>query len=105
MSMQNVASPIFSLAPPKRNSLTHVPGDEGWPVIGKTLHVLADPKGLIEQNAARYGLVYRSHMFGEPNVVLLGPEGNEFVLLDQQKLFSSMYGWGAILGRPFPRGR
>jgi cytochrome P450 len=104
MSMQNVASPVFSLAPPRRNSLTHIPGDEGWPVIGKTLHVLADPKGFIEQNAARYGLVYRSHMFGEPNVVLLGPEGNELVLLDQQKLFSSMHGWGSILGLLFPRG-
>ena len=104
MSMQNVASPVFSLAPPRRNSLTHIPGDEGWPVIGKTLHVLADPKGFIERNAARYGLVYRSHMFGEPTVVLLGPEGNELVLLDQQKLFSSMHGWGAILGLLFPRG-
>src|SRR6202000_2168206 len=60
--------------------------------------------GFIERNAAKYGLVYRSHMFGEPHVVLLGPEGNEFVLLDPEKLFFSMHGWGAILGRLFPRG-
>ena len=104
MSMQNVASPAIAFTPPKRNSLTHIPGDEGWPIIGKTLEVLADPKGHIERHAAKYGLVYRSHMFGETSVVVLGPEANELVLFDQAKLFSSTLGWGAILGRLFPRG-
>jgi cytochrome P450 len=104
MSMQSVATPAFSLTPPKRNTLTHIPGNEGWPIIGKTLQVLADPKGFIEKNAARYGLVYRTHMFGETSISLLGPEANELVLFDQAKLFSSTHGWGAILGRLFPRG-
>ena len=49
MSMQSVASPAFTFTPPKRNSLTHIPGDEGWPLIGKTLDVLADPKGQAER--------------------------------------------------------
>src|SRR5580692_2032620 len=105
MSMQSVASPAtLGLTPPKRNSLTHIPGDEGWPVIGKTLDVLADPKGQIERSAAKYGLVYRSHIFGEPSVVLLGPEANELVLFDQAKQFSSTHGWGQVLGLLFPRG-
>jgi cytochrome P450 len=43
-------------------------------------------------------------MFGETSISLLGPEANELVLFDQAKLFSSTYGWGAILGRLFPRG-
>ena len=30
---------------PKRNELTHIPGDEGWPIIGMTFKTLADPKG------------------------------------------------------------
>ena len=74
MSMQSVASPAIALTPPKRNSLTHIPGDEGWPLIGKTLEVLADPKGHVERHAAKYGLVYRNHVFGETSLVLLGPE-------------------------------
>src|ERR1700692_2502149 len=94
MSLQNVAPPAITLPPPKRNSLTHIPGDEGWPLIGKTLEVLADPKGQVERQAAKYGLVYRSHIFGETSLVLLG----------QAKLFSSTHGWGRILGRLFPRG-
>src|SRR4249920_1505286 len=104
MSMQHVASPAISFTPPKRNSLTHIPGDEGWPVIGKTLEVLADPKGHVEAHSKKYGLVYRSHVFGETSIVLLGPEANELVLFDQAKQFSSTHGWGRILGLLFPRG-
>src|SRR5580692_20845 len=104
MPMQSVASPAISFTPPRRNSLTHIPGDEGWPIIGKTLEVLADPKRHVENNAAKYGLVYRSHLFGETSLVLLGPEANELVLFDQAKQFSSTHGWGRILGLLFPRG-
>jgi len=104
MTMQGVAPAVLAFTPPKRNSLTHIPGDEGWPIIGKTLDVLADPKGHIEQMAAKYGLVYRSHIFGETSLSLLGPEANELVLFDQAKLFSSAHGWGRILGLLFPRG-
>src|SRR5580698_7263791 len=104
MSMQSLPSPPISLKPPKRNALTHIPGDEGWPIIGKTLEVLADPKGHVEKHSAKYGLVYRSHLFGETSLVLLGPEANELVLFDQSKLFSSTLGWGRILGLLFPRG-
>src|SRR3954449_4731630 len=104
MSMQSVVSPAITLTPPKRNSLTHIPGDEGWPIIGKTLDVLADPKGHVERMSAKYGLVYRSHIFGETSLVLLGPEANELVLFDQAKLFSSTHGWGQVLGLLFPRG-
>ena len=99
-----MASPALSLTPPRRNALTHIPGDEGWPIIGKTLQVLADPKGHVERNAAKYGPVYRTHMFGETNVVLLGPEANELVLFDQAKLFSSTHGWGRSSACLFPRG-
>jgi len=104
MSMQNVASQAIPLTPPKRNSLKHIPGDEGWPLIGKTLEVLADPKGQVERMHAKYGPVYRSHVFGETSINLLGPEANELLLFDQAKQFSSTHGWGMILGRLFPRG-
>ncbi|MGY4499952.1 hypothetical protein ACVWYH_003883 [Bradyrhizobium sp. GM24.11] len=104
MSMQNVATPELGYTAPKRNELTHIPGDEGWPIVGMTFKVLADPKGHIERNGAKYGLVYRTHIFGETNIVLLGPEANELVLFDQQKLFSSTHGWSKVLGLLFPRG-
>jgi hypothetical protein len=95
MSMQNVA-PALPFTAPRRNELTHIPGDEGWPIIGKTLEVLADPKGHIEKTAAKYGLVFRSHMFGETSIVLLGPEANELVMFDQAKLSPPSTAGGAF---------
>src|SRR5712672_3298548 len=104
MSMQSAASPAITLNPPRRDLLAHIPGDEGWPVIGRTLAILADPKGEVERMAAKHGLVYRSRVLGETSITVLGPEANELVLFDQTKLFSSTYGWETILGRLFPRG-
>ena len=104
MSLQTVVSPATILMPPKRSSLTHIPGDEGWPIIGRTLTILADPKGEVERMAAKHGLVYRSRVLGETSITLLGPEANELVLFDQSRLFSSTHGWETVLGRLFPRG-
>jgi cytochrome P450 len=107
MSMQGVApSPALRTVttPPRRTALAHIPGEEGWPIVGRTLQILADPKGEVERMAAKYGPVYRSRVLGETSVSFLGPEGNEFVLFDQTKLFSSTHGWETILGRLFPRG-
>jgi cytochrome P450 len=105
MSMQSAATfPEIALRPPRRQALSHIPGDEGWPVIGRTLAVLADPKGEVERMAAKYGHVYRTRVLGETSITALGPEANELVLFDQNRLFSSTHGWGTILGRLFPRG-
>src|SRR5262245_28599465 len=87
--------------PPPRGALAHIPGDQGWPLVGHTLNVLADPKGFVERRVARYGLVYRSRVFGETNVTLLGPNANELILLDPHKNFSSTFGWAIILDRLF----
>ena len=84
--------------------LSDVPGTDGWPVVGSTFSLLADPKGAVERRAARYGRVYRTLAFGVRTVALLGPEANEFVLFDSTKLFSSMQGWNWLLERLFPRG-
>src|SRR5881394_2298701 len=104
MSMQNVASPVNIPVSPNPKALRHIPGDEGWPFIGNTLKVLADPKGQVEKAAAAYGPIYRTNLFGETSISLLGPEANELVLFDQAKQFSSTHGWGRILGLLFPRG-
>src|SRR5260370_35713685 len=72
--------------------------------MGESVEILADPKGQVERMHGKCGPVYRSHVFGETSLTLLGPEANELVLFDQAKLFSSTHGWGRILGLLFPRG-
>jgi cytochrome P450 len=89
---------------PTRAALARIPGSSGWPVVGHTLKVLADPKGATEDFAKRYGPVYRSYILGAHTVTLLGPEANEFLLLDEAKALSNALGWGIILDRLFPRG-
>ena len=107
MTMQSVASEAvpsaFATSVP-RSALAHIPGEEGWPLVGNTLRLLADPQGEVERMAAKYGPIYRSRAFGETSITMLGPEANELVLFDQTKLFSSTHGWESILGRLFPRG-
>ena len=89
---------------PPLAALAHIPGTDGWPIVGSTFQLLADPKGEIERLAARYGRVFRTRAFGGRSVSLLGPEAMEFVLFDQARNFSSANGWGPLLDRLFPRG-
>ena len=87
-----------------KDSLDHIPGEDGWPIIGTTLELLADPVGYGEKMRAKYGDVYRNNGFGRRGVTMLGVEANELVLLDRDKLFSSEQGWGPVLHLLFPRG-
>jgi cytochrome P450 len=92
------------LVRPSSEALAHIPGDDGWPIVGHTLAIVADYRGFIERRAQRYGMVHRGRAFGHANITLLGPEANELVFLDPQKLFSSTLGWGIVLDQLFPRG-
>ena len=88
----------------KKGVLDFIPGEDGLPIVGNTLRLLKDPVGFGKRMAATYGPVYRNNSFGGPNVVLLGPDANELVLFDREKIFSSEQGWGPMLNLLFPRG-
>jgi len=88
----------------RKQALAHIPGEDGWPLVGNTLKLLKDPFGFGRKMVATYGQVYRNHAFGGPTVQLIGPDANELVLFDREKLFSSEQGWGPMLNLLFPRG-
>ena len=104
LAAQADSASSYRLHNPSRHDLSHIPGDDGWPLIGMTLRLLADPKGEVERTAARFGHVYRMQAFGVRMVTMLGPEANELVLFDRNKMFSSAKGWNVWLGQLFPRG-
>ena len=87
-----------------QRALGHLPGEEGWPIIGNTIAAVKDPVGHVEVMYRKHGPVYRDRLFGVRSVAMLGPEANELVLFDRDKNFSSSDGWGFLLDRLFPRG-
>ncbi|MCG2841499.1 cytochrome P450 [Sandaracinobacter sp. RS1-74] len=83
----------------------HVPGPQParsrtW----RTIQFLRDPKGTIEWLADTYGLVFRRQDYMGWGVTLLGPEANELVLFNKDKIFSSKLGWDPVLDMVFPNG-
>lgn len=86
------------------HKLDHIPGEDGWPVLGTTMMQLADPLGFQKRMVETYGPVFRTRSFGRRGVNLIGADANELVLFDRDKLFSNEQGWGPVLNLLFPRG-
>ena len=103
LAAQPSAFTHWSQQQPKQ-ALDHIPGEDGWPIVGTTFALLADPLGYGEKMRAKYGNVYRNNGFGRRGVALFGAEANELVLFDRDKMFSSEQGWGPVLDLLFPRG-
>jgi cytochrome P450 len=82
----------------------HIPGEDGLPFFGKTFEQLKDPLAFQRKMVAKHGPIYRIHSFGGRFVQLLGPEANELVMFDRDKVFSSEQGWGPMLNLLFPGG-
>lgn len=99
----HAANPHWLPRAPK-NALDAIPGNHGWPLVGNTLKMLRDPQAFGREMVGRYGNIYRTNSFGGPNIVMMGPEANELVLFDRDKIFSSEQGWGPLLNLLFPRG-
>lgn len=86
------------------NALDHIPGENGWPIVGNTVKLLRDPASFGRMMHDKYGAVFRNYAFGLRTVQLAGPEAMELVLFDRDKIFSSEQGWGPVLNLLFPRG-
>jgi cytochrome P450 len=80
------------------------PGRDGWPIFGVIFEQLRDPIAFQKRMVASYGMIYRTKSFGGRFVQLHGPDANELVLFDRDKVFSSEQGWGPMLNLLFPGG-
>jgi cytochrome P450 len=96
--------PHWSAGIPDDAAIAHIPGERGWPVVGNTFTMLADPHAFAKRMIETYGRVYKNHAFGGWNVALIGAEANELVLFNKERIFSSEQGWGPVLDQLFPRG-
>lgn len=101
MSVDTASSNTSNQTPPR---LSDIPGENGMPIFGNTFKMIKDPIGFGQYMRAKYGDVYRTNSFFRDNVSMLGPDANEFVLMDKGKNLSSEKGWAPYLARLFPRG-
>ncbi len=88
----------------KKNSLTHIPGDKGLPIIGILFQFLEDPMQLVSTYEKQYGKVYRSQYLNNERVTLLGPGAHKFLLVDNVGNVTSKEAWQLPLGKLFPNG-
>lgn len=85
-----------------RPNLSHLPGNDGLPFLGQTLAFLKNPRMMAMARHERYGAVSTLTIAGNRGVLLLGPDANEFVTLDREKLFSSREAYEPFLKDIFP---
>ncbi len=81
-----------------------IPGESGLPIVGHALRFMKDCNRLYDEMYARYGPVYYNSFLMVRTIHLLSAEGNEFVLQDRERNFSSRLAWNIALQRLFPNG-
>jgi len=83
---------------PDNSELGHIPGDRGFPVLGRLPSLLKDYLGTMEDHFHRFGPVSRIRLSHMEGVLLLGPDLLQQVLLDQSRNFSSEMGYARTVG-------
>lgn len=66
------------------------PGNPGLPLIGETISFLTDPE-FTAKRQARYGDIFRTHIFGQPTVIVSGAEANRFLLSNENRFFTATW--------------
>ena len=84
--------------------LDHIPGDYGWPGIGKTIALFRDPVAMFDAHYKQFGPVSRISVTGQKMVMLVGPELVKTLMLDTERMFSVKMGWGLFMSDFFAGG-
>lgn len=82
--------------------LSAFPGDNGLPFLGHTLAFIRNPRLLAADRFRRHGAVSKVNIAGNRGVLLLGPEANEFLMMDRDKALSSRAAYEPFLKDTFP---
>jgi cytochrome P450 len=85
------------------SALREIPGDPGWPLLGRSLEFLYHMDTALHRRYQRYGEASWTKGFGQRFIALLGPDANQFVFQNRGDLFASS-GWEFFLANFFHRG-
>lgn len=73
-------------------ALGHIPGEYGWPLLGKAIPFALNPIAVCEHHYLKYGAISRFKMGPDRVLLALGPENAQALHLDPDKNFSSAKG-------------
>ncbi len=73
--------------------LSHIPGGGGLPFFGQMFALLKDLHGWLDREHAKHGPVFKQKSPIGEIVFLLGPEANELVLRNEDRMFSNFLAW------------
>lgn len=89
------------MAPPA--ALKHIPGDEGWPLVGLLPKYFYSLDTLVQAMREKYGTVARMRIPGSVGLFVFGADNHQRIFLDKERIFSSRLGLEGSLG-PFFKG-
>ena len=75
------------------------PGSYGLPFVGETIAWRRDPLEFLRRHYERYGRIFKSRIYGHPEITMLGPEANEFILSSHRGHFEWGGGYELFLNR------
>jgi cytochrome P450 len=75
--------------------LSHIPGTKGLPVVGHAVYMLINLHRWMNQQQKEYGNIFKLNIpvnYGH-GVMMLGPEANKLVFLNEGQKFSNFIAW------------
>jgi cytochrome P450 len=89
--------------PPLAAAAVLPPGSLGLPYVGETLHFLLEcaTGEFFSKRLAKYGPIFKTHLFMSPTVMLVGPEHVKKILLGEHVLVRTIWppSFTAVLGQ------
>lgn len=89
---------------PDATDLAHFPGDDGLPLVGRTIAVLRDLHAVATQHVRDFGPVSRIRLLGQGGLLVTGADLYERIFHDPEQCFSAEKGYDRQLGTFYPRG-
>ena len=69
---------------PDCKGLDHIPGELGWPIIGKTFELVFNTYPFIDSLYKTYGPVIKLRSIGQYGLLCLGADINQQIYLDPE---------------------
>ena len=95
--------PAYRQAPDSR-ALAHIPGCDGWPVLGETVAVVRDLHAVAARHVRDYGPVSRIRLLGQGGLMVTGADLYQRIFQDTEQGFPAEKGYDKQLGASYPRG-